>query len=333
MKAVHPLAITLLASLAWTGPAAAQEHAAHDAHTAAEPQPGHVHRHAAPPDPAPTAQHAEPRPDPHAGHDDAHAGHHDDHAPATDPHAMHGMAHGGEAGTTSHAGHAATATGELRSPDYSDGLAPSPMHMPADARFGMFTMHQLEQWQGRDERHGQRWELAGWYGSDRNRALLRSEGEREAHHHEGNVEALWSRAVAPFWNTELGLHHDFGDGGGRDWLAFGVAGLAPYFFDLRATAYLASGGHTALRLEAGYELLLTQRLILEPGLQLEIRGKADPARGVASGLAESAAGLRLRYEIRRELAPYIGVLHTRHRGAAGARRHDRQWVAGVRFWF
>lgn len=207
------------------------------------------------------------------------------------------------------------------------------MVMPVE-HLGMFTMEQLEHWHGVDTRRGQRWKLSGWYGNDRDRALLRSEGQREAHYHDGNIEALWSHAAAPFWNTELGVRHDFGDHGGRDWLAFGIAGLAPYFIDLRATAYLASGGHTALRLEAGHELRLTRHLLLAPELQLEFRGKPDPAHGTARGLAERAFGLRLHYEIRPDLAPYLGVQYTHRRGMTKATRDSgRQWVAGLRFWF
>jgi len=117
-------------------------------------------------------------------------------------------------------------------------------------------------------------------------------------------------------------------------------GLAPYWFELDAAAYLGAGGRTALRFEAEYELLITQRLILQPRIELNAYGKSDPDRGIGSGLSDVAAGLRLRYEITRQFAPYIGVEWVSRYGEtkdllreAGGRGSDTRLVAGVRFWF
>jgi copper resistance protein B len=230
-----------------------------------------------------------------------------------------------------------------RSPDYSDGVAPSRMpgmDMKHDASFGLLQFDQLESFAGRDE-HGQRWELQGWYGNDDDKLLLRSEGERsDGRIGEGDVEALWSHAVATYWDTTLGARHDLGDGPRRDWLAVGVQGLAPYWFELQATAYVGSADRTAFRLRADYDVLFTQRLILQPELEANLYGRDDRARDIGRGLSDMQLGLRLRYEIRREIAPYVGVqfVHRFGRSAdfarsSGGAATDRQLVVGLRLWF
>ena len=231
----------------------------------------------------------------------------------------------------------------VRSADYSDGLRYGDMGGMdmLDARpLGMLRLDRLEAFHG-DQGNGHAWELNGWYGTDSDKLWLRSEGERERGRlGDADIEALWSHAVAPYWDTQLGLRHDFGGGPSRQWLAFGVQGLAPYWFELEATAYVGSSGRTAARLRADYELLLTQRLILQPELEANLYGKADPARRIGSGLSDASFGLRLRYEIRRQFAPYLGVVWTRRFGGtadfAREENHavfDRQWVAGFRIWF
>lgn len=232
---------------------------------------------------------------------------------------------------------------DARSPDDSDGIAPSSMpgmDMDGGARFALLRFDQLEAFAGRGE-HGQRWELQGWYGGDDDKLLVRSAGERSGGRATGgDLEALWSHAVAAYWDATLGVRHDLGDGPRRDWLAVGVQGLAPYRFEVEATAYAGPAGRTAARLRADYEVLFTQRLILQPELEANLYGRDDPRRGVGRGLADVQAGLRLRYEVRREFAPYVGIRFVRHLGrtadrvrAAGGPVTDRQFVAGLRFWF
>lgn len=232
---------------------------------------------------------------------------------------------------------------DARSPDYSDGVAPSHlpgMDMGQGARFALLQFDQLEAFAGRDE-HGQRWELHGWVGNDDDKLLLRSEGERlRSRVSEGDVEVLWSHAVAAYWDTTLGARHDLGDGPRRDWLAVGVRGLAPYWFEVEVTAYVGPSGRTAARLRADYEVLFTQRLILQPELEANLYGRDDPRRGIGRGLSDLQFGLRLRYEIRREFAPYVGVQFVHRMGrtadlvrAGGSPVTDRQLVAGVRLWF
>ncbi|MFC5437772.1 copper resistance protein B [Rhodanobacter umsongensis] len=236
------------------------------------------------------------------------------------------------------------APADARSDDYSDGVAGSSvhgLHMHGSAPLGMLLIDQLEAFHGRDA-NGQSWEGEGWYGNDENKLWVRSEGVRSSRGRleDGDLEAFWNHNVAAFWSTQLGLRHDVGFGPSRQWAALGIQGLAPYWFDIEATAYVGPSGRAAARLRAGYEMLFTQRLILRPELEVNLHGKSDPARGVGSGLADAKLGLRLRYEIRREFAPYIGVVWTRRFAATAdfvrdGRRavFDQQWVAGVRIWF
>ncbi|TSH96842.1 copper resistance protein B [Verticiella sediminum] len=185
------------------------------------------------------------------------------------------------------------------------------------------------------------YDLQAWYGTTYNKAVVKAEGDIvKGKLAESRTELLWGHAVAAYWDTQLGVRVDNGEGPSRQWLSFGIQGLAPYWFELEATGYVGSAGRTALRIEASYELLLTQRLILEPRTELQLYGKDDPERGIGKGLAEVSAGLRLRYEINRQFAPYIGVERAGSFGrtadyvrAEGGRAQQTRWVAGVRFWF
>ncbi len=157
---------------------------------------------------------------------------------------------------------------------------------------------------------------------------------------EHSFGVLWGHAIASYWDTQLGVRFDSGEGPNRTWAAFGVQGLAPYWFELDATAYVGNEGRTALRLSAEYELLLTQRLVLQPRIEVNAYGKDDVARGIGSGISDAVAGLRLRYEISRQFAPYVGVEWAGKYGRTadlakdeGARTSDTLWVAGLRFWF
>jgi copper resistance protein B len=140
--------------------------------------------------------------------------------------------------------------------------------------------------------------------------------------------------------VQSGVRHDFGAGPSRTWAAFGVQGLAPYWFEVEATVYVGDAGRSAARLVGEYELLLTQRWILQPKMELNLYGKQDAQNQVGSGLSDIQAGLRLRYEIRREFAPFVGVVWSRRFGGsadflrdAGEDVSDVQFVAGLRAWF
>ncbi len=238
--------------------------------------------------------------------------------------------------------HDGEGTDQLRSPDYSDGIGHADMpgmHMIDNRPLAMLRVDQLEATHGRHAT-GQAWSMQGWYGNDGDKLWLRSKGERRRGRlDEGNVELSWSHAVAPFWDTQLGLRQDLGHGPQRRWIAVGIQGLAPYWFELEATVYVGPSGRTAARLHAGYDLRLTQRLILQPEFELNLHGRNDADTGVGRGLSDTTLGLRLRYEIRRGFAPYIGVAWTHRHGPtagyarrAGAPVTDRQFVAGVRLW-
>lgn len=231
---------------------------------------------------------------------------------------------------------------DARSPDYSDGVGYGALkpHMHGKRAIGMLLIDQLEAVGSRNG-NGQSFELSGWYGRDINKLWLRSEGElSHGKITDGDVEAFWNHAIATYWGTQLGARHDMGEGPSRNWLAFGVEGLAPYWFNLEATGYVGASGRTAARLRASYAVLFTQRLILEPELEFNFYGKDDPARRIGRGLSDASLGLRLRYEIRREFAPYIGINWVRRIGttAAYARADGQcvfapQFVAGFRIWF
>ena len=237
----------------------------------------------------------------------------------------------------------ATTTTNTRSPDYSDGIGLSSMpgmDMSDSQPLGMLKIDQLELTDGRYAT-GQTWDMEGWYGNDSDKLWLRSEGDGDhGRIEEGQVEALWSHAVATFWNTQLGVRQDMGEGPHRQWAAFGIQGLAPYWFELEATGYLGPSGRVAARFRAEYELLFTQRLILQPEFELNLYGSDDPASRVGSGLSDTQLGLRLRYEVSRQFAPYIGIVWIHRYGATadymrldGQPSMDTQFVAGVRIWF
>ena len=185
------------------------------------------------------------------------------------------------------------------------------------------------------------YDLQSWCGKDYNKLVLKAEGEvDEGKLHEARTELLWSHALTAYWNTQLGLRYDSGFAPDRKWLAAGVQGLAPYWFEVDAAAYIGKQGRTALRLSAEYELLLTQKLILQPSVEANFYGKQDAASELGSGLSDLSTGLRLRYEISREFAPYIGVEWSKQFGgtadfsrAAGERTNETRVVAGVRFWY
>ncbi|MGJ7901039.1 copper resistance protein B [Lysobacter sp. 1R34A] len=211
-------------------------------------------------------------------------------------------------------------------------------HAPAVNSY--FVLNRLE---AVEAEHGsaQAWEGQAWIGTDTDRLWLRSEGEREHGRTESaDLEVLYGRAISPWWDLVAGLKHDFAPADSQSWAAIGVQGLSPYKFEVAATAYVGESGRTALNLEAEYELLLTNRLILQPLIEVELSGRDDPQRGIGSGLSSVEAGLRLRYEITRRFAPYVGVGWERafggtadYRRDAGEQVEDTRLVAGLRLWF
>lgn len=237
-----------------------------------------------------------------------------------------------------------SAPADARSPDYSDGYAYGPMaslDMHDNPAMGMLLLDRLEYAHSRDGGNTVAIDGQARYGRNFNKLWLKFEGDRAGGRLQDlRTEALWGHAVATYWDTQLGVRHDFGGGPSRTWAAFGVEGLAPYWFETEATLYIGQDGRTAARVQVEYEARLTQRWVLQPEFEANFYGKDDPQRGTGSGLSDAEAGLRLRYEIHREFAPYVGVVwhqqfgrtrsYARTRGDPG---NDLQFVAGFRIWF
>lgn len=203
----------------------------------------------------------------------------------------------------------------------------------------LVLFEQLE-WRNAD-RDTWAWDTKGWVGRDVDRFWVRTEGDAEdGGVQEAQVHALYGRAISRWWDLVAGVRQDWRPGPAQTWAAVGVQGLAPYFFDVEATAYVGGGGRTHVRVESSYDLLITNRLIAQPLFEFEIAGKADPVRGVGAGLTVGEASVRLRYELRREWAPYVGILWRRtFFGTADFARQSGRAIGGLsiavggRLWF
>lgn len=189
---------------------------------------------------------------------------------------------------------------------------------------------------------GYHWEGEGWIGGDINRFAFKTEGEGDVggRLESAEVQALYSRAIDPWFNLQAGLRHDFGPDPDRTYAVIGVEGLAPYWFELDAQAFLSTKGDAHLRLEASYDQRITQRLILQPAAEVNIAAQDVPELGIGSGLSDIELGLRLRYEFTREFAPYVGLNwegklgdSARFTRAEGDGPSATSLVMGVRFWF
>ena len=180
------------------------------------------------------------------------------------------------------------------------------------------------------------WQGSLYAGYDLNKLYLYSEGTTTTEGLESSSnELVYSRAIAPFWDIQAGIAYDKTSGASQTWGEVAIAGLAPYFFETRAAVLVNSDGNVGLRLDAEYEALITQKLILTPSLEADFYTKDDPNMGRGSGLSSLEAGLRLRYELKREFAPYIGVTWEKNFGTTATYTplNERSLLAGVRFWF
>lgn len=229
----------------------------------------------------------------------------------------------------------------LTDADRAAAVPPSHGHPAHDNSLQSFVLFNRLEGFDADEGTGFEWEGQAWIGTDLNKLWLRSEGERAGGHTEAaDLEVLYGRAFARWWDVVAGVRHDFKPGASQDFAAIGIMGVAPYKFEVEATAYVGQSGQTAARLEAEYETLLTNRLILQPLVELNFYGQNDEQRGIGSGLSTAEAGLRLRYEITRQFAPYVGVVREWSFGRTadfrrdeGEEINDTRFVAGVRIWF
>lgn len=216
-----------------------------------------------------------------------------------------------------------------------------PMPMMGNHPYGMLMSDRLEAGFA-EEADTYLWDVQGWYGGDGDRWWLKTEGEGESGRspEHAELQLLFSRMLAPFWDWQIGVRHDFRPRPDRSHLVLGVQGVAPYEFEIDTALFLSDEGDVTGRLEAEYDLRITQRLILQPRFELNAALSGDPEIGVASGINTTQIGLRLRYEFRRELAPYIGIAWERfYGGTADLARDEGQptsltsFVVGVRAWF
>lgn len=210
------------------------------------------------------------------------------------------------------------------------------MQMDDTHLFGKVMLDQLE-WRDAREGGAGAWDVQGWYGGDYNKLWVKSEGERLGGiTHDASADLLFDRVIGRWWDAQVGVRQDFGKGPARTWLALGVQGLAPYWLDTEATVYVGDQGRVAARLKADYDLLITQRLILQPYSEVNFYSKSDPQRQIGDGLSDLELSLRLRYEIRRQVAPYLGVAWFKRFGdavSAGEGSNELELVAGLRAWF
>lgn len=200
----------------------------------------------------------------------------------------------------------------------------------------------LAEYQVRNGQDGYRWDGEAWFGKDLDRLVVKTEGEgafREGVD-SAEVQALYSRALDPFWNVQAGVRYDFKPNPSRTYATIGIEGVAPYWFETEAALFLSNKGEVLGRVEGYYDQRITQRLILQPRIELNLAAQDVPETRIGSGLSNAELGLRLRYEIRREFAPYIGVSYDRKLGhtadyarADGKDVKATSFVIGVRTWF
>ena len=183
-------------------------------------------------------------------------------------------------------------------------------------------------------------EADAWFGYDLNKFWLKTDLEMsDGKLEEGQLQALYSRGISPYWDVQVGVRKDFKPEG-REWAVIGLEGTAPYLFDIGTSLAIGKNGQTNARLNAEYELMLTQKMVLSPELDLSFYGKDDEEVGVGSGFSQAKIGLKLGYEIKREFAPYIGVRWSKKFGntadyarAEGDDVSDTQLLLGIEAWF
>ena len=208
----------------------------------------------------------------------------------------------------------------------------------------IFTHVLLEQaedrWNGRNNEF--RYDGQAWSGTDYNKLWLKSEGTvtNQGRFADGQHEVLYDRAISSYFDLQAGTRVDLDSATTRTWGALGIQGLSLYFFDVEATVYASDSGHYAARLKGSYDLLITNRVILQPEAEMNFYTRSDLGRRTGTGLSDIDAGLRLRYEFSRKLAPYVGVSYTGLFGQSArfARRegedpHRVSFTFGIRSWF
>lgn len=197
------------------------------------------------------------------------------------------------------------------------------------------------QWQPAEDERNMEWHADTWVGKDLRKLWLKTEGEIDGSvTEEAQAQVLYGHAISPYWDALVGWRHDFKPGDKKNWLAVGAQGLAPYFIETEATFFVDESGGTALSLETRRELMITQKWALAPQLEADFYGQNDSSSGLGSGLATLEAALKLHYEIRREIAPFVGLKWEKafgntadYRHLAGEHSSETAWVLGVHAWF
>ncbi|MBY6128479.1 copper resistance protein B [Qipengyuania aquimaris] len=348
MRLASTLALPLMALAL---PAAAQDHSAHGQHDHHEEKAQEDHSGHAMPDHSAHAQHEEKPQEDHSGH--AMQGH--------SAHAQHE-----EKPQEDHSGHAMMADHSMHQVgDVPQGPPPpeafeGPQHA-ADAIFGAEAMAEArannhathgdmltgtlmaERLEARfkDGEEGFLWDIQGWYGGDIDKFVLKSEGEGEfgGEIEDAEIQALWGHAIGPFFDLQAGARIDL-EPDTRSHLVLGIQGLAPYMWHVDGALFLSDRGDLTARIEGEYDQKITQRLILQPRVELELSAQDIPERAIGAGLTKIEPGLRLRYEIAREFAPYVGVEYEAKLGetadiarAAGEDPDALVALVGIRAWF
>lgn len=214
-------------------------------------------------------------------------------------------------------------------------------HPAHDRSVNYFVLFDQLEWQTGRGSDAFSWDTKGWVGQDRNRFWFRSEGDRAGGRTEqAQTNLLYGRAIARWWDVTAGVRLDTLPDTPRSALALGVQGLAPYWFEVEASAFIEPSGRTHVRFETEYDLRITNRMVFQPLLEFEVYGRADRERQIGAGLSAGELGLRLRYEFRRELAPYVGFVWSRRffetADLARAAGHDvagARLAVGLRTWF
>lgn len=302
-------------------PDAADPHAGHDMSAMDEQAPSQAQ-----PMEYDGPQNQQPSVDPHAGHD-----------MTTMP--MEGMGEVGNAPApsppTDHAADAFFDPQEM-------GQARRDLRRENGAFSGSMILFDLAEYQAREDGDGYRWEGEAWFGGDINRLLVKTEGEGTFGEplESAELQLLYSRAIAPYWNAHVGLRQDFRPDPSRTYAVVGIEGIAPYWFHLSSQLFLSDRGDIRARAEGSFDERITQRLILSPRAELNLSAQDMASIGVGSGLTDVELGLRLRYEVDQKFAPYVGVEWARKIGdtaryarIAGEDADVTNLVAGIRFWF
>lgn len=210
---------------------------------------------------------------------------------------------------------------------YAGGISDDPL----------LTMVKADKLEFRDSDEGNLvvWEFDAWVGKDLNKFWIKVTGESLDGDVESNeVDLLYSRAISPFWDVQMGIRHEFKPEPTADWIGIGFMGLAPYLFEIDANIFINEDSVVNARIDAEYEYMFTQKLVLVPNLELSLFSEDDNARGIVSGLSSAELGFRLHYEIKREFSPYIGINFEKKYGNETVEEsNETQFLTGLSFWF